>query len=137
MIPGVEIRQLKTNTDERGFFREIARANHLPEGFAQLNHSVKNTGYYTDEFHVHQYQVDWWYIPIGRLLVVLADLRPDADSQPVEILPSDDVVLKIPPGVAHGLKVLEGPAHLFYFTSQVYNPADEDRVKLDYDWSSK
>jgi dTDP-4-dehydrorhamnose 3,5-epimerase len=52
------------------------------------------------------------------------------DNQPAQ-------VLRIPPGVAHGFKVLQGPAHLFYVTSQVYNPEDEGRIPYDalgYDW---
>ena len=31
-------------------------------------------------------------------------------------------VLKIPPGIAHGCQVVQGPAHLFYVTSHVYDP---------------
>ena len=47
------------------------------------------------------------------------------------------VTLTIPPGVAHGLRVLEGPAHLFYLTSNCYDGTDEGRIpynKLGYDW---
>ena len=32
-------------------------------------------------------------------------------------------ILKVPPGVAHGYKVIQGPMHLFYITSNIYNPA--------------
>ena len=50
-----------------------------------------------------------------------------------------DRILKIPPGVAHGCRVLSGEAHLFYVTSNVYDPHDEGRVPHDdpaigYDW---
>ena len=49
------------------------------------------------------------------------------------------IVLRIPPGVAHGCKCISGPAHLFYVTSNVYNPDDEGRIPHDdmeigYDW---
>ena len=138
MISGVEIKHLVTHKDERGFFREVIRYSDdlFVEQFAQWSHSVKYAGYYTEEFHLHQHQVDWWYVPIGALWVVLIDQRPGGKSKPDEIILSHGTfVLRIPPGVAHGLKVLEGPAHLMYITSQVYNPADEGRVRLDYDWS--
>lgn len=135
----VEIKQLITHVDDRGFFREIIRRNDdfFREGFSQWSHSVKKQDYYTAQFHVHQFQVDWWYVPIGELWVVLFDLRPDGDaSLPVEIIMDDSTgVLRIPPGVAHGFKVLKGPAHLMYVTSQTYNPSDEGRVTLNYEWT--
>jgi dTDP-4-dehydrorhamnose 3,5-epimerase len=46
----------------------------------------------------------------------------------------------IPPGVAHGYKVVgTGPATLIYATDRFYNPADEGRIPhndahLNYDW---
>ena len=54
------------------------------------------------------------------------------DHQPAQ-------VLKIPPGIAHGCQVVQGPAHLFYVTSHVYDPKDELRIPHDdpeigFDW---
>jgi dTDP-4-dehydrorhamnose 3,5-epimerase len=51
----------------------------------------------------------------------------------------EPVVVAIPPGVAHGCKVLQGPSILFYITSETYNPNDEGRIPHDdptvgYDW---
>jgi dTDP-4-dehydrorhamnose 3,5-epimerase len=48
-------------------------------------------------------------------------------------------VLKIPPGIAHGYKTVQGPVHIFYLTSHVYNPDDEIRIpyndpEIDFDW---
>jgi dTDP-4-dehydrorhamnose 3,5-epimerase len=48
-------------------------------------------------------------------------------------------VVRIPPGVAHGCKVIQGPANLFYITSHVYNKDDEYRIpydcgEIDFDW---
>ena len=48
--------------------------------------------------------------------------------------------LRIPPGVAHGYKVIgTDPAVLVYVTDRIYNPADEGRIAYDhpaisYDW---
>ena len=54
--------------------------------------------------------------------------------------PESDVQILIPPGVAHGYKVLNtGPSMLIYATDRFYNPADEGRIphndaKINYDW---
>jgi dTDP-4-dehydrorhamnose 3,5-epimerase len=50
-------------------------------------------------------------------------------------------VVKIPPGVAHGCKTVQGPVNLFYITSNIYNPDDEIRIqyndpKIGFDWLS-
>ncbi len=47
--------------------------------------------------------------------------------------------LKIPPGIAHGCKAVQGPVNLMYVTSHTYNPADEIRIPHDdpeigFDW---
>lgn len=145
MIDGVILKELKTHPDERGFFREVIRVtdDFFREGFAQWSHSRM----YRDvikAWHIHQKQVDWWYVPIGALKVVLHDRRPDSPTrgQTVELFLGESYgerVLKIPPGVAHGCKVLTGEAHLFYVTSSTYDPADEGRIPHDdpsigYDW---
>lgn len=48
-------------------------------------------------------------------------------------------ILKIPPGVARGCKIVQGPVNLFYITSHTYNPDDELRIaydspEIDFDW---
>jgi dTDP-4-dehydrorhamnose 3,5-epimerase-like enzyme len=46
-------------------------------------------------------------------------------------------MVKIPPGVGHGFKVLQGPAHLLYLTSKEYNKSDEGRIAnqtLGFSW---
>ena len=47
----------------------------------------------------------------------------------------------IPPGVAHGCRVISGPVNLFYVTSHVYDPSDEGRIRHDdpeigFDWTA-
>ena len=148
MIEGVIVKELKTYPDERGFFREIVRVtdDFFVEGFAQWSHSKM----YRDvikAWHIHQTQVDWWYVPMGALKVALCDMRPQSATykQIQELLLGDgygEHVLKIPPGVAHGCKVLSAEAHLFYVTSSVYNPKDEGRIAHDdptigYDWLTR
>ena len=42
MIHGVEIEELETHTDERGFFREVIRVSDpiFSEGFGQWSHTM-------------------------------------------------------------------------------------------------
>lgn len=95
-------------------------------------------------WHIHQIQWDWWYVAQGNLKLVLHDTREDSSSFRItqELFMGADyepIIVAIPPGVAHGCKVLQGPSLLFYITSEIYNPADEGRIahddaKVGYDW---
>lgn len=147
MIDGVEFKELATHADERGFFREVIRATDpfFKEGFGQWSHTLTYQGV-AKAWHIHQHQIDWWYVPIGAIKVGLADRREGSPTygELMEVLLGENQpakVLKIPPGVAHGYRVLQGPAHVFYITSNVYNPADEGRIPHDdpsigYDWTA-
>jgi dTDP-4-dehydrorhamnose 3,5-epimerase len=146
MIKDVVLKELVTHTDERGFFREIARVPvDLPRGAVQWSHSLMVSGV-IKAWHLHKIQTDCWYVCAGVLRVGLCDLRPESptrhevmdfrmgDWQPARML-------TIPPGVAHGCKVLQGPVHLLYLTSHTYDPADELRLPFDtpeirFDWLS-
>jgi len=148
MIHGVEIKDLASSNhpDERGFFREIIRVtdDFFGEGFAQLSHSMMYPGV-AKAWHYHPTQTDWWYVAVGALKLVLHDLRQDSPTyqQTQEILMGEaygPIVVKIPPGVAHGCKVLGDVTHLFYVTSKTYDPAEECRLPHDdpsigYDWT--
>ena len=147
MIAGVEIKELATHTDDRGFFREIIRVSDtfFGEGFGQWSHSLMYPGT-AKAWHIHQRQVDWWYVIGGPLKVVLHDLRPQSPTfhQTMELFMGDNCpprVLKIPCGVAHGCKAIGHTAHLFYITSNTYDPSDEGRLPHDdptigYDWTA-
>ena len=145
MIEGVVFKDLVTNTDERGFFREIIRVtdDFFKEGFGQWSHSMMHQGA-TKAWHIHKIQIDWWYVGSGALKVALHDTRPNSSThrKTMEFLMGDNQparVVRIPPGVAHGCKCISGPVHLFYITSRVYDPKDEGRIpyddsKIGYDW---
>jgi dTDP-4-dehydrorhamnose 3,5-epimerase len=144
MLAGVEIKQLVTHPDERGFFREIIRDSDSFFGhFGQWSHSLMYPGT-AKAWHVHRVQTDWWYC-IGSMKVALHDVRPDSSTKgdTVTLFMGDRfgaTCLKIPPGVAHGCRALE-LTHLLYVTSHVYNPEDEGRIAHDdpsigYDWTA-
>ena len=144
MLSGVEIKQLTTYPDERGFFREIIRETDEFFGhFGQLSHSLMYPGT-AKAWHLHQNQIDWWYC-IGALKVALHDLREGSETkgETVTFFMGDRygaTCVKIPPGVAHGCRALE-LTHLLYVTSSVYNPEDEGRLPHDdptigFDWTA-
>ncbi len=157
-IKGVIKKPLTRYHDERGYFQEniLVTDPFFKEGFGQWSGSEM----YQDvikAWHTHQEQVDWWYCEYGVIKAALCDLRnielnkwlwnkdnlnPEhweklSFSEYILGLPDDPFILKIPSGVAHGCKVLQGPAKLSYITSEVYNPDDEGRIPYDalgYDW---
>ena len=97
-------------------------------------------------WHMHKKQTDWMYVAIGDIKLALYDTRKDSrtNGDLVEIFmgeKSGRKVVKIPPGVAHGYKILNGPMHIVYVTDREYDPADELRIshndpKIGYDWIS-
>ena len=95
-------------------------------------------------WHYHKIQTDCWYVCSGVLRVGLCDIREGSATykQTMDFLMGDNqppCVLKIPPGVIHGCKTIQGPVHLLYITSHIYNQQDEYRItyndpQIDFDW---
>jgi len=119
MINSVEIKELVIHTDARGSFTELIRKHDaFFNNFGQWSESVMNHGV-IKAWHIHNIQYDYWHVGFGVIRAVLCDLRKDSETigQIDEYLMGDaqkPIILKIPPGVAHGLKVLQGPAMLSY-----------------------
>jgi dTDP-4-dehydrorhamnose 3,5-epimerase len=145
MIDGVMIKKLVRNPDERGFFEELIRSTDefFAEGFGQLSHSFM-VGGVVKAWHVHKTQIDWWFCATGKIKMAVYDLRENSPTYKElnEFILGDEpdnIIVKIPAGVAHGMKVLEGPCHFVYATSRTYDPAEEGRVQyndpdIGYDW---
>ena len=145
MIDGVVIKDLVTNTDDRGYFREVIRSSDefFAGNFGQWSHSLMYDGV-IKAWHLHRVQTDWWYVVNGVMRVGLCDVRPESRTyrESMDFLMGDfqaSRVVKIPPGVAHGCKTIQGPVNLLYVTSHIYNPQDELRIAHDdpaigFDW---
>ncbi|GAC1464533.1 MAG: dTDP-4-dehydrorhamnose 3,5-epimerase family protein [Gemmatimonadaceae bacterium] len=143
MIAGVEVKELTTHSDERGFFREVVReSDGFFDHFGQWSHSQMHPGT-AKAWHIHRKQTDWWYV-IGSIKVALYDTREGSPTHGtlMEFLMGDGhpSCVKIPPGVAHGCRALE-TSHVLYITSAVYDPEDEGRIahddaKIGYDWTA-
>ncbi len=147
-ISGVEIKELKTHGDDRGFFREVIRVTDSffsnPENFGQWSHSrmQKNV---VKAWHYHHVQTDWWYIASGEVETALYDNREESPTYKSKMVfkmgDSNPVCVKIPPGVLHGCRVASSEAHLFYITSHTYSANEEGRIpynsdQIDHDWGS-
>lgn len=146
MIDGVKLKELVRHSDERGYFEEIIRKSDdfFHEGFGQVSHSFMLGGV-VKAWHIHKTQTDWWYVVSGKVKAVLYDMRKNSKSHRecmemvLDANRSPNMVLKIPPGVAHGLKVITGPANLVYVTSGTYSQEEEGRIEyndadIGYDW---
>lgn len=145
MIDGVLTKPLVYHPDERGFFVELIRKTDqfFAEGFGQLSHSHMVDGV-VKAWHVHKTQIDWWFVVSGTIKMVLYDLRKESVTykQLLEFIlgeKGEKMIVKIPSGVAHGLKVIDGPADLVYITNSTYNKDEEGRIVYDdpsigYDW---
>ena len=111
-IHGVEIKELKSHGDDRGFFREIVRKTDTffhEGGFAQWSHSkmVKDT---VKAWHYHHIQYDWWYIGMGQIEAVLYDNREESPTYKAKLVfkmgdskfgsDTRELCVKIPPGIS-------------------------------------
>jgi dTDP-4-dehydrorhamnose 3,5-epimerase len=149
MIDGVAIAELKQFHDDRGYLVEV-----LKEG-TPLYRQVKQTTFTEaypgtiKAFHWHKKQTDIWFFCRGMAQVVLYDLREESptrgETQVVILGEKSPKLLSIPPGVAHGYRVLGNEtACLFYHTTEAYDPKnpDEERVPWDdsgigFDWTTQ
>jgi dTDP-4-dehydrorhamnose 3,5-epimerase len=151
LIDGVRIQPSALYPDDRGWFLEVARLGAgLVAGFSAESTQVSAALSYPHTikaFHFHRKQTDFWVPVAGMLQVALIDMRPSSPTfgarntiyagelRPWQIL--------IPPGVAHGYKVIgRGPALLVYVTDRFYDREDEGRIPYDddrisYDWETQ
>jgi dTDP-4-dehydrorhamnose 3,5-epimerase len=148
LIDGVMIEPQVVWPDDRGYFFEVGRIGQgLIAKFPAETTQIAATFTYPGAikaFHYHVHQSDCWVPSAGMLQVALIDLREQSATFGVKntlyIGNLRPWVLVVPPGVAHGYKVIgTEPAGLIYVTSRWYDPADEGRIphddaRLKYDW---
>jgi dTDP-4-dehydrorhamnose 3,5-epimerase len=151
LIAGVRIQPVPVYPDDRGYFLEIQRlgqglAAEFPPETTQISAAMNYVGT-VKAFHYHLHQTDCWMPVKGLFQVALADLRAGSATfgqrNTLYIGPMRPWQLLIPPGVAHGYKVIgHEDAMLVYMTDRFYNPQDEGRIPYDdpsinYDWETQ
>lgn len=134
-IAGVIVVTPDVHGDNRGRFVETFRKEWLP-GAAEMvqgNRADRKEGALVG-LHYHLHQADYWYVPFGRALVVLHDLRASSETDgatlTLEIGEHDHRGVYIPPGVAHGFYALTDMT-ITYLVDHYYDPADELGVAWD------
>jgi dTDP-4-dehydrorhamnose 3,5-epimerase len=150
-IEGVQTLKLTRFTDDRGFFLEIFRTqpNHpesraLAEFFAgapapaQMNFSVVDAEGHIKGLHYHLRQDDiWFFPPPSKAKIVLYDLRKSSSTfgqtQALVAGGGQDLLVRIPAGVAHGYRPLTNPCSLLYFVTETFDPADPDEFRVAWD----
>lgn len=146
-IEGVQLVELKRFADDGGAFTELARvsggiAAAFP-GFEikQINYSEMDPGV-IKAFHVHRQQTDVWFVPPGdKMLLVLLDVRDGSKTRNVQrrlvLGDGGSRLVRIPPGVAHGVKNLAPTrGRVIYFVDRQFSPdpnqGDEGRLPWDF-----
>lgn len=151
LIEGVRCQQFAVWPDDRGHFMEVLRSGcgltrDFPLETSQVSATVTYPGI-VKAFHYHRLQYDCWTVVSGMLQIALVDLRKDSptygERNTLYVGNSRAWQVLIPPGVAHGYKVIGRDAGvLVYVTSRFYDPSDEcripfDDVRLNYDWETQ
>lgn len=136
LINDVQIVTLPEFADERGVFSEIFRCEWFPQvswDNLQSNRS-KSKANVLRGLHYHFKQIDYWYVPQGKIRAALLDLRPNSPTfkqiQTIEMGEENNVGLFIPIGVAHGFYA-HTACTLIYYVNNYYDNSDEFGVKWD------
>mgnify|MGYP000285989261 CR=1 FL=1 len=139
-LPGVVLVRARMYHDERGFFREMFRADEfraagLPDSFVQDNHSLSRRGVVRGLHYQLPPKAQGKLITVvaGAAWDVLVDLRPASPTfrrwAALELREGDGVGVYVPPGFAHGFAALADGTHLVYKCSAVYDPSLDTGIR--------
>jgi len=144
MIRDVAVRPLRQIVDERGkVMHMLRRDDPWFKDFGEIYFSVVNPGA-VKAWHLHKTMTLNYAVVVGRVKLVLHDLRPDSPTRgrTQEILSGgeDYALVTIPPGIWNGFKGLGSAAAVVANCATV--PHDpQEIVRLDpaspeipYDW---
>ncbi len=146
-IAGVEVKELRRFHDDGGNFTELGRLTagiHADfPGFEvrQVNYSEMDPGV-IKAFHLHMRQTDVWFVPPSdKMLLVLLDVREGSPtgnaSSRIVLGDGASRMVRIPPGVAHGVRNLAATrGRIIYFVDTQFSPdpaqCDEGRLPWDH-----
>ncbi len=146
-IEGVQVKELKRISDERGWLMEMLRSD--DEMFSKFGQAYLTCAYpgVVKAWHYHRSQTDFFVCVQGMAKVVLYDPREESPTRGYinEFFLGDlnPLLVRIPPLVYHGFKGIGiGPTVMLNMPSEVYNheAPDEHRVlphggPVPYDWT--
>jgi len=127
----VKIKKLVIHEDDRGYLFEGLRADDaLFEGeFGQCLISIVHNGVIKG-FHKHKKQVDYTLCAKGKAIYAVSDGK---EIKKFLLDGKNPILIKVPPGIWHGYKAIEGDAVLIHVMNTTYNPKDtEEKDPLSF-----
>lgn len=138
VLPGVLLLQPKVFGDDRGFFCEVYNEQIMAEvgireRFVQDNHSFSGRNVLRGlHYQIEHPQGKLVRVIGGEILDVAVDLRRSSPTfgkwEAMRISGENKAMLWIPPGFAHGFRVMTDSAHVLYKTTDLYYPEFERTV---------
>jgi dTDP-4-dehydrorhamnose 3,5-epimerase len=148
-LEGVFVLEPKVFGDTRGFFMESYNERAMSEAgiqqrFVQDNHSYSTRNVVRGlHYQIQHVQGKLVRVVIGEILDVAVDLRRSSLTfgqwSAVTLSAGNKHMLWIPPGFAHGFRVLSEDAHVLYKATDYYVPEAERTLawndpELAIDW---
>jgi dTDP-4-dehydrorhamnose 3,5-epimerase len=131
MIDGLRRFELARQTDERGWFAELARASNLPKPIRQVNLARSRRGVIRG-LHYHERGQDDLFVCLeGMVRAVVLD-RTTGESFWEDIGEDNPVAIYVPGIHAHGYEALTD-ALFAYLVTEEYDPADPDEHGIPWD----
>jgi dTDP-4-dehydrorhamnose 3,5-epimerase len=137
-LPGVLLIEPKVFGDQRGFFLESYNQRAMADigihdQFVQDNHSLSSRNVLRGlHYQVQKPQGKLVRVVAGEILDVALDLRRDSPSLGrwcgLRLSGENKRMLWIPPGFAHGFRVVSDSAHVLYKATDFYAPELERTV---------
>lgn len=142
MIEGIQLKELKVLSDDRGWLMEILRSDdEIFKAFGQCYLTMCKRGV-AKAWHYHKEQTDNFVCISGKVLVPLYDLRKDSPTfkqvdkflleEPSE--KSKPSLLQIPPMIAHGFTAVDcEKAVVLNIPNKLYRYKNSDECRLPWD----
>ncbi|MBI2542905.1 MAG: dTDP-4-dehydrorhamnose 3,5-epimerase family protein [Candidatus Aenigmarchaeota archaeon] len=141
MINDVELKSLKTNTDERGYlivFASLGRPD-VPDATVKETYLVYSPKKGTIRaFHKHMKMWDSFFVLQGKVKFVLVDERPDSTTykkiDEIILSEKEPKLLIVPPNVQHGHITMVDDTKFVGLASKPYDKDNPDYVRVPPDY---
>lgn len=148
-LPGVVVFEPRVFRDERGFFLEsyndkVFAELGIQEKFRQDNHSYSTRNVLRGmHYQIKHVQGKLVRAVVGEILDLAVDVRRDSANfgkwEAVTLSGENKRMIWIPPGFAHGFRVISDGAHVLYKATDYYAPEyertlawNDPDVKIDW-----
>ena len=139
-IDGAYVIQVEKFGDDRGFFMESFNHKQFQEevgdfNFVQDNHSLSTEGVLRGlHYQINHPQGKLVRCTQGEIFDVIVDLRVNSPTYRKNFtikLNRPDLMLWVPPGLAHGFYTISAEAEFQYKVTDYYNPLYDRTLKWD------